>query len=115
MRIKRVYDAPAPDDGCRILIDRLWPRGLSKEAACVNLWQKDLAPSTRLRSWFRHDPARWQEFQTRYFTELDQNINAVEDLWQRARYSPVTILFGAKNEKYNHAVALKVYLAHHFR
>lgn len=115
IRIKRAYDAPAPDDGCRILIDRLWPRGLSKEAACVNLWQKDLAPSTRLRSWFRHDPARWQEFQTRYFTELDQNINAVEDLWQRARYSPVTILFGAKNEKYNNAVALKAYLVRHFR
>ena len=114
IRIKRVYAPPTPDDGCRILIDRLWPRGLSKEAAHVNLWQKDLAPSTRLRNWFRHDPARWQEFQTRYFTELDQNIKAIEDLWQRVRYSPVTILFGAKNEKYNNAVALKTYLSRHF-
>ncbi len=114
IRIKRVYNAPAPDDGCRILIDRLWPRGLSKEAAHVNLWKKDLAPSTTLRNWFRHNPARWQEFQTRYSTELDQKSHAVEDLWERARYSPVTILFGAKNAKYNHAVALKAYLSRRF-
>ena len=114
IRIKRVYDAPAPNDGCRILVDRLWPRGLSKEAAHVNLWQKDLAPSTKLRTWFGHNPARWPEFQTRYFTELDQNTKAVEDLLQQARYNPVTILFGARNEKYNNAVALKAYLSRHF-
>ncbi|MGD9853271.1 MAG: DUF488 domain-containing protein [Nitrospirales bacterium] len=112
--MKRVYDSPSPDDGFRVLIDRLWPRGLSKETANVNLWQKDLAPSTALRNWFRHDPARWKEFQTRYATELDQNIEAVEDLWQRARQGPVTILFGAKNGKYNNAVALKAYLSRHF-
>lgn len=114
IRIKRVYDSPSPDDGFRILIDRLWPRGLSKEAARVNLWQKDLAPSTALRNWFQHDPGRWKDFQARYAIELDQNIEAVEDLWQQARHGPVTLLFGAKNEKYNNAVALKAYLSRHF-
>ncbi len=114
IRIKRVYDSPSPDDGFRVLIDRLWPRGLTKEGAKVDLWQKDLAPSTALRNWFQHDPTRWQEFQTRYAKELDQNIKAVEDLRQRIRHGPVTILFGARNEKYNNAVALKAYLSRQF-
>ena len=111
LRIKRVYDTPAPEDGVRILIDRLWPRGLTKETAKVDFWQKDLAPSTALRNWFRHDPTRWQEFQIRYAKELDLHIHAVQDLRQRARQGPITLLFGARNEKYNHAVALKTYLS----
>ncbi|MDR4495677.1 MAG: DNA-3-methyladenine glycosylase I [Nitrospirales bacterium] len=114
IRVKRVYDPPDTEDGFRILIDRLWPRGLSKDSANVDLWQKDLAPTTGLRNWFQHDPSRWKEFQARYATELDQNIKAVEELWQRTRQSPVTILFAAKNETYNNAVALKEYLHRHF-
>lgn len=111
IRLKRVYDTPATEDGFRILIDRLWPRGLTKEAAKVDLWQKDLAPSTTLRNWFRHDPTRWHDFQRRYAKELDQHRQAVEDLRQRANRGPVTLLFGARNETYNHAVALKTYLS----
>lgn len=114
IKIKRVYDSPAPDDGFRILIDRLWPRGLSKEAAKTNLWEKDLAPSTALRNWFQHKPERWEEFQRRYARELGQKTKAVEDVWQRTQQGPVTILFGAKNQEYNHAVALKAYLSQHY-
>ncbi len=114
IRIKRVYDTPATEDGIRILIDRLWPRGLTKEAAKVDLWQKDLAPSTALRNWFRHDPTRWQDFQRRYAKELDQHSGAVEDLWQRVRHGPVTLLFGARNAKCNNAVALRTYLSRKF-
>jgi DNA-3-methyladenine glycosylase I len=114
IKIKRVYDPPALDDGFRILIDRLWPRGLTKEAAKVDLWQKDLAPSTALRNWFQHEPKRWKEFQIRYARELGQKPKAVEELWQRIQQGPVTILFGAKNQECNNAVALKSYLSQHY-
>lgn len=114
IKIKRVYAPPALDDGFRILVDRLWPRGLSKEAAKADLWQKDLAPSTALRNWFQHEPGRWEEFQIRYARELGQNSKAIEELWQRIQQGPVTILFGAKNQECNHAVALKAYLSQHY-
>jgi len=114
IKIKRVYDSPAPDDGFRILIDRLWPRGLSKKAAKADLWQKDLAPSTALRNWFQHEPERWEEFQIRYAKELGQKPKAVEELWQRIQQGPVTILFAAKNQECNNAVALKNYLSQHY-
>jgi DNA-3-methyladenine glycosylase I len=110
IKIKRVYDSPSPGDGFRILIDRLWPRGLSKEAAKVDLWFKDLAPSTTLRTWFKHDPTRWQEFQKRYAKELDQHSEAMKELLAYAQQGPVTLLYGAQNPDYNNAVALKAYV-----
>jgi uncharacterized protein YeaO (DUF488 family) len=110
IKTKRVYDSPSPDDGFRILVDRLWPRGLSKKNAHVDLWLKDLAPSTSLRTWFQHDPGRWKEFQRRYATELDRNDQAVGELWEYAQQGPVTLLYGARNQECNNAMALKTYL-----
>jgi len=115
IKTKRVYESPSPDDGFRILIDRLWPRGLSKEAANVDLWLKDLAPSTALRTWFKHDPARWQEFQERYAKELDQHSDAINELLAYAQQGPVTLLYAAQNPDYNNAVALKAYVSRHYR
>lgn len=109
--IKRVYDPPSDQDGVRVLIDRLWPRGLSKERAKVDHWLKDLAPSTALRKWFQHDPDRWQEFQTRYARELDRHPESIKEILAMARQKPVTLLYGAANPQYNHAIALKAYLA----
>jgi DNA-3-methyladenine glycosylase I len=113
LKIKRVYDAPSREDGFRILIDRLWPRGLSKNAAKVDLWLKDLAPSTGLRTWFRHDPIRWREFQKRYAHELGQHSGAIETLRVYAQQGPVTLLHGAHNQDCNHAVALKTFVTRH--
>lgn len=113
IKIKRVYDSPSPDDGFRILIDRLWPRGLSKETAKVDLWLKDLTPSHALRKWFHHDPARWQEFQKRYAKELDQHSQAIRELLIYAQQQPVTLLYGARNPDCNNAVALKAYVHRH--
>ena len=110
INIKRVYESPSPDDGFRILIDRLWPRGLSKETAQIDLWLKDLAPSTPLRTWFKHDPARWQEFQTRYAEELNQRSEATNELLAYAQQGPVTLLYAAQNPDYNNAVALKAFV-----
>ncbi len=111
IKIKRVYDVPTPDDGFRILIDRLWPRGLSIKKAKVDLWQKEIAPSTALRNWFQHDPAKWKEFQTRYARELGQKNELVEEVREQTLQGPVTFLFGAKNTECNNAVALKAYLS----
>jgi len=114
IRVKRVYDSPAPGDGFRILIDRLWPRGLSKEHAKIELWLKDLAPSTALRQWFQHDPGRWKEFQKRYAGELRRCPEALQELQARMKQGPVTFLYAAQNQEYNNAVALKGYLVRHF-
>lgn len=113
IQIKRVYDSPSPHDGVRILIDRLWPRGLSKNAAKVDVWLKDLAPSATLRTWFQHDPARWRAFQKRYAHELGQHSGALETLRVFAQQGPVTLLYGAHNQDCNHAVALKAYVTRH--
>ena len=113
INIKRVYDSPSPDDGFRILIDRLWPRGLTKKGANVNLWLKDIAPSNALRMWFNHDQTRWPEFQRRYAIELDQHSQAVQELLAYAQRGPVTILYGAQNPNYNNAVALMAYVTRH--
>lgn len=110
IHIKRVYEAPLPADGTRILVDRLWPRGLTKERAKVDQWFKEIAPSAELREWFGHDPERWQEFQKRYQRELDANTAAVEELRSYCSDGPVTLVFGAKDEAHNNAVALKAYL-----
>jgi uncharacterized protein YeaO (DUF488 family) len=110
VRIKRVYEAPSPEDGQRILIDRLWPRGLTKEKAKVDLWLKDIAPTTELREWFGHDPAKWAEFQERYQAELDTNETAVATLREAARHGAATLVYGAKDEAHNNAVVLQAYL-----
>ncbi len=111
IRLKRAYDPPSADDGIRILVDRLWPRGLKRDAAKVELWLKDVAPSAELRRWFGHDPARWPEFQQRYRTELAQKPQALatlHDLMKSGR--AVTLLFAAKDLERNNAVVLRDFL-----
>ena len=108
IRIKRVYDAPSPSDGTRILVDRLWPRGLKKEQARVDIWMRDLAPSNSLRSWFSHEPARWDEFKKRFYAELDARRDAIEVVLSRK--GTVTLLYGSREDRFNNAVALKEYL-----
>jgi uncharacterized protein YeaO (DUF488 family) len=110
MHIKRVYDQPDPKDGMRILVDRLWPRGLSKEDAKLDLWLKSVAPSHDLRSWYSHDPQKWPEFKKRYFAELDENGDAVNELVGHLEAGKVTLLYSAKQTRQNNAVALKEYL-----
>lgn len=108
--VKRVYEAPAAEDGQRVLVDRIWPRGVSKEHAALVLWLKDIAPSDELRKWFGHEPARWVEFQERYGAELDGNDEAVAQLRELLRHGKVTLLYGAHDEAHNNAVALAGYL-----
>src|SRR5205814_200822 len=110
VRVKRVYDPPATDDGVRVLVDRLWPRGLTKAKASVDLWLKDLAPSAALRRWFAHDPAKWPEFRARYAAELDAKKPAVAALLGAVRRGTVTLVFGARDPRHNNAVALQDYL-----
>lgn len=105
--IKRVYEAPAEGDGYRVLIDRLWPRGLKKEAVPMDVWAKELAPSTELRKWFGHDPALWDEFRQRYAAELAESADVWQALARRSAKEPVTLLYGARDEEHNDAVALK--------
>lgn len=104
--IKRVYLEPDPTDGFRILVDRLWPRGLSKERAKVDLWLKEVAPSTELRKWFQHDPAKWTEFQKRYKQELKSKPDQLDIIKQKLYQGSVTLLYGAKDEEHNEAVVL---------
>ena len=108
--LKRVYEPPSDADGTRILVDRLWPRGLSKDKARVDLWLKEIAPSTALRQWFGHDPALWDEFQSRYRAELDANGEVVEQLRDVIRAGKTTLIYGAKDEVHNDAVVLAAYL-----
>jgi uncharacterized protein YeaO (DUF488 family) len=110
IRVKRVYEAPARSDGRRILIDRLWPRGLSKEKAKVDFWARAIAPSSALRQWYRHDHAKWDEFRRRYFAELDANPEGVAELRAELGKGTATLLFGSKEEVYNNAGALREYL-----
>jgi uncharacterized protein YeaO (DUF488 family) len=110
IKIKRVYEKPSKDDGKRILIDRLWPRGLKKEDAQIDEWIKEIAPSNELRKWFNHDPNRWGEFKNRFFAELLGKREMVEGIINVARKATVTLLFGSKEERYNNAVALKEYI-----
>lgn len=110
VQIKRVYEAPSPEDGIRILVDRLWPRGLKKEDAHLDEWLKNIAPTNELRKWYGHDPDKWPEFQRRYFAELDSNEDDVVELRKQTRKGKVTLLYSSKEEKINNAVALKNYL-----
>ena len=113
IQLKRAYDPPAKGDGFRVLVDRMWPRGLSKDVLKLDLWLKEVGPSTALRKWFNHDPAKWDEFRTRYFQELDAHTNEVRMLRDKMRAGPVTILFGSKEQRFNNAVALNEYLERH--
>jgi uncharacterized protein YeaO (DUF488 family) len=108
--LKRAWDPPAESDGYRALVDRVWPRGLTKQALRIDAWLKELAPSTALRKWFGHDPARWEQFRARYFRELDGQRPALEQLARRAAEGPVTLVFAARDSERNNAVALKDYL-----
>lgn len=113
LTIKRIYEPPAPDDGLRVLIDRIWPRGLSKADAPFDHWFKDAAPSTALRQWFGHQPARWPEFRTRYAAELDANAEAVARLRALVVGQRATLLYSAHDSERNNAVVLREYLAAH--
>ena len=108
--VKRVYESPASQDGMRILVDRLWPRGLSKDDARLDLWCKKIAPSQELRQWFQHDEQKWSEFKQRYFAELDENTAAVNELLSQLQGGQVSLLYASKASRYNNAVALKEYL-----
>ena len=112
VKLKRVYDEPSEDDGTRILVDRLWPRGLTKEKAHIGLWLKEVAPSNELRKWFAHDPEKWPEFQARYHAELNQNPTQVALLKQAVAKGPATLVYGAKDEEHNEAVVLQKLLSH---
>lgn len=111
LSLKRVYDVPSSDDGFRILTDRLWPRGLTKEKAKVDVWAKDVAPSGELRKWFAHDPEKWPEFKKRYLAELRANKDAVDAMREHiAGHDKATLLFGAKDTEHNQAVVLRDFL-----
>jgi uncharacterized protein YeaO (DUF488 family) len=110
LHIKRVYDTPGPSDGLRILVVRLWPRGLSRDKAAVDHWLKEVAPSTDLRRWFAHEPGRWAEFRRRYFAELDRNPEQVAELRKIVGRRTATLLFAAKDVEHNNARGLRDYL-----
>jgi uncharacterized protein YeaO (DUF488 family) len=112
-KIKRAYEKPMRPDGRRILVDRIWPRGVSKEEAKLDQWCKEIAPSTALRKWFGHDPARWVEFKRRYFAELEAQEEPLGELRKLATGKTVTLVYGAKDTEHNQAVALKEYLEKH--
>ena len=110
IRLKRIYEEPAQRDRLRILVERLWPRGVSKEKAAIDLWLKELAPSTELRQWFHHDPERWSEFRQRYAAELDQKGDLLALLKHRITEGNVTFVYAAHDQEHNSAVALRDYL-----
>lgn len=107
VKLKRAYDDPVAADGIRILVDRLWPRGIKKEVAAIDLWVKDLAPSTELRKWFGHDPARWTEFRRRYTAEIRQHAEALNKIRQFARRGTVTLIYAARDQERNEAVIIR--------
>ena len=115
IRIKRVYDPPDKADGTRVLVDRLWPRGLRKEKAAVTFWLKEIAPSTELREWFGHDPPRWVEFGHRYRAELARNDGAVVQLVNLSKLGSMTMLYAAHDTEHNHAIVLAAYLSDHLK
>jgi uncharacterized protein YeaO (DUF488 family) len=115
IQTKRVYEEADADDGFRVLVDRVWPRGLKKEQVAADLWLKDIAPSTDLRKWFGHDPAKWDEFRERYFSELDDEQEAVAQLLDKAAEGRLTLLYSARDAEHNQAVALREYLLSHGR
>jgi uncharacterized protein YeaO (DUF488 family) len=107
VKLKRAYEPPAAGDGTRILVDRLWPRGITKERAAIDQWLKDISPSTELRKWFGHDPARWDEFRRRYAKEVRQKTYLLDQLRSLARQGPITLVYSAHDERHNDAVELR--------
>ena len=110
LQIKRVYETPSREDGMRILVERLWPRGLTREKAAIELWMKDIAPSAELRKWFAHDPEKWEQFKKKYWNELTHNQAAVETLRQHIRQGTVTLVYAAHDQQHNGALALQEFL-----
>jgi uncharacterized protein YeaO (DUF488 family) len=110
LRVKRVYDKASAGDGFRILVDRLWPRGMSKEEAQIDLWLKDIAPSDKLRKWFAHDEKKWSEFKQRYQQELAAKEDLIQLIMEKLARGDVTLLYGAREERFNNAVALKEFI-----
>jgi len=110
IKTKRAYESPDDDDGCRILVDRLWPRGISKEKAKIEFWPKELAPSNELRRWYGHDPEKWEEFKSRYFVELDGCPDLVKELMEFVCKGKATFVYSSKEQKLNNASALIEYL-----
>jgi uncharacterized protein YeaO (DUF488 family) len=110
LKTKRVYERAEAGDGARFLVDRLWPRGIKKEALEMKAWLKDVAPSQALRKWFAHDPARWQEFQQRYRAELESNPDAWQPILEAAEQGDVTLLYSARDTEHNSAILLKAFL-----
>jgi uncharacterized protein YeaO (DUF488 family) len=110
IKLKRAYEDPSRDDGSRILVERLWPRGLSKERAALDLWLKDVAPSPALRKWYAHDPAKWEQFQKRYWKELEGKDEDVQLLKQKGKQGTVTLIYAARDEQHNSALVLKQFL-----
>ena len=110
IRLKRAYEEPSKDDGTRVLVERLWPRGVSKEKAAIDLWLKEVAPSPELRKWYAHDPDRWEQFRRRYRAELDDKGELLDDLRRRLQQGPVTFVFAARDQEHNSAVLLSDYL-----
>lgn len=110
IQIKRAYEKPEIEDGIRILVDRLWPRGIKKDDLSLDSWLKEVAPSNKLRKWFGHDPDKWPEFCRRYSIELDQHSEALKSIQQAAKQRTVTLIYSAKDEEHNNAAALKGYL-----
>ncbi len=115
IKLKRVYDPAASGDGSRILVERLWPRGIKKESLAIDSWLRDVAPSTDLRRWFSHDPEKWEEFRRRYCAELDRNSDAWKPIMKEARHRTVTLLYSSHDQEHNNAVALKQYLEEKLR
>jgi uncharacterized protein YeaO (DUF488 family) len=107
VRLRRAYEPATPEDGTRILVDRLWPRGVSKKEAALDAWAKDVAPSTELRRWFGHDPDRWEEFTRRYRKELNAHPEALQPLLDAAAKGPLTLIYGARDTEHNEAVVLQ--------
>jgi len=107
IKVKRVYDPPDPSDGLRVLVDRLWPRGVPTTKARIDEWYKDLAPSDALRRWFGHDPRKWEEFRRRYRYELSTKRAEIKNLAEEARHGTITLVYGARDEQHNNAVVLK--------
>ncbi|MFW6115126.1 MAG: DUF488 domain-containing protein [Thermodesulfobacteriota bacterium] len=110
VKTKRIYEQPDQTDGYRILVDRIWPRGISKKKANIDLWLKDIAPSSELRKWFYHEQEKWPEFKERYFQELRQKKDLVDLIRDKAKEGRVTLVYGAKNEQFNNAVCLKEFV-----
>jgi len=110
IKVKRIYDRPSKDDGYRVLVDRLWPRGLTKEKAKIDLWVKEIAPSDSLRKWYSHDPRKWERFREKYSQELEARQDVVNLIIHKMKEEDVTLLYSSKEDKFNNAMALKAWL-----